>query len=329
MNRVKKDQPQRSAVQYLRVAADDAGQRIDNFLLSRLKGLPKTRIYRLLRKGELRVNKKRIKPTYRVQPDDIVRIPPLYQDDVAHVAKPSATTLAKLQAAILYEDEHLLIINKPAGMAVHVGSTVRIGIIEALRHLYPQYPNLELAHRLDADTSGCLVLAKKKRILRELHTLLREGKVTKIYTTLTLGKWKRSEFHVNVPLHKNYQDGSKHMVEVNADGKSAITAFAPLAIYPTAALMEVKLFTGRTHQIRVHAAHQHHPVAGDDRYGDSEFNKLARQLGLKRMFLHAKQIEFTLPATGKTIKVEAPLPQDLAVCLDAFANYQPNQEEIR
>jgi 23S rRNA pseudouridine955/2504/2580 synthase len=309
----------KSGVQYFTVPADNAGQRIDNFLMTRLKGMPKSRVYRLLRKGEVRVNKKRIDASYRLIEGDVVRLPPLFLAEKAHQAPPSKDTMALLADRILYEDENLLIINKPSGMSVHVGSTVRVGIVEALRHMYPKFPNLELAHRLDSETSGCLVLAKRKRILRELHMLLREGKMTKMYWALTLGKWKDSELRVDLPLHKDYQDGGKHVVEVNKGGKEALTVFHTIKSFKReASLMEVKLYTGRTHQIRVHAQHRGHPVAGDDRYGDVEFNKVVRQLGLKRMFLHARSIDFTLPSLDQRIKVEAPLDPELEAIIKVF-----------
>ena len=308
----------KSQVQYITV--DDAyeGQRIDNFLITKLKGMPKSHIYRILRKGEVRVNKKRISPFYRLKLGDSIRLPPVFLEERAGLAPPSKSTSALLMGRILYEDDHLLIINKPAGMSVHAGSTVRVGVVEALKHLYPKLPQLELAHRLDSETSGCLILAKKKRILRELHALLREGQVSKLYWTLTMGKWKDSSLRVELSLHKDYRDGGKHVVEVNKHGKTALTVFRPLKILDQASLMEVKLHTGRTHQIRVHAAHQGHPIAGDDRYGDPEFNKRARQLGLKRMFLHARSIDFTLPSLNQRITVVAPLDPELEQAIESF-----------
>jgi len=308
----------KSKVSYVVVSDEEDGQRIDNYLLNKFKGMPRTRVYRLLRKGEVRVNKKRIEPSYRLQNGDEVRLPPVHLPDKDAPVAPSQQTEDLLAKRIIFEDDHLLIINKPAGMSVHVGSTVRVGIIEALKHMYPKLPNLELAHRLDSDTSGVLVVAKKKRILREIHTLLREGKVTKIYWALTKGKWKRSELYVDVPLHKDYRDGGKHVVEVNPEGKESKTHFKVIKNYNDASLMEVRLLTGRTHQIRVHAAHQNHPIAGDDRYGDSEFNKLAKQRGLKRMFLHARSIDFTLPSLNQRITVEAPLDPELERGLEGF-----------
>lgn len=318
----------KSGVQHFVVNADQEGQRIDNFLMTRLKGMPKSRIYRLLRKGEVRVNKKRISPFYKLIAGDEVRLPPVFLPEKGEQVAPSKNTLALLQDRIIFEDDNLIIINKPCGMSVHVGSTVRVGVIEAMRHLYPKLPALELAHRLDSETSGCLILAKKKKILRELHTLLREGEITKIYWALTMGKWKDSELRVDAPLYKDYQDGGKHVVEVDKSGKSALTVFRTLQHFknPTASLMEVKLFTGRTHQIRVHAQHQGHPIAGDDRYGDPEFNKVARKLGLKRMFLHARSIEFTLPSLDQRIRVVAPLDSELEAAISAFEAQTPKRD---
>ena len=308
----------KTGVQFITIAADEEGQRIDNFLINKFKGLPKSRVYRLVRKGEVRVNKKRISPFYKLQEGDEIRLPPVYLDKKSTNAPPSETTANLLRNRVLYEDENLIILNKPSGMSVHAGNTVRMGVIEAMRHLYPNLKHLELAHRLDSETSGCLILAKKKRILRELHTLLREGKVTKIYWALTQGKWKRSELKVDLPLHKHYEDGGKHVVKVADEGKTALTLFNPLKIFADASLVEVKLLTGRTHQIRVHAAARAHPLAGDDRYGDIEFNKLARNRGLRRMFLHAYSVDFTLPSLNQRIRVEAPLDPELEHCIKAF-----------
>lgn len=308
----------KSQVQHFIVPEAYEGQRIDNFLINRLKGVPKSHIYKLLRKGEVRVNKKRISAFYRLMLGDAVRLPPLFLAEKAKMAPPSKSTKNLLKQRILYEDENVMIINKPSGMSVHGGSTVRIGIIEALRELYPKLVHLELAHRLDSETSGCLILAKKRRILRELHTLLREGQITKIYWALTKGIWKKNELRVDLPLYKNYGDGGKHMVKVDKQGKSALTVFRPMKLSKTASLVEAILFTGRTHQIRVHAKHQNHPIAGDERYGDVEFNKLARTLGLKRMFLHARSVDFILPSLKQRIRVVAPLDPELESCIKAF-----------
>ncbi len=308
----------KSEVKYIVISADQEDQRIDNFLINQFKGMPRSRVYRLVRKGEVRVNSKRVSAFYRLRQGDTVRVPPVYLEEKAKQLPPSKNTANLLASRILYEDEHLLILNKPCGMSVHVGSTVRVGVIEALRHMYPHLPQLELAHRLDSETSGCLVIAKKRKVLREIHQLLRQGEVKKIYVALTYGKWKKSERVVDAPLHKDYQDGGKHVVEVDKTGKSALTIFRTLKEFKQASLMEVALYTGRTHQIRVHAAHQGHPIAGDDRYGDVTFNQQARKLGLKRMFLHAQSIEFILPSTQQRITVVAPLDPELEAAVKTF-----------
>lgn len=314
----------RTQVSYLEVSPDCAGQRIDNFLVTRLKGVPKTHVYRLLRKGEVRVNKKRIAASYRLNAGDSVRLPPLDLAEKGKVKPPAAATLALLTNRILYEDDKLLILNKPANMSVHAGSTVRMGIIESLKFHYPKLPNLELAHRLDAETSGCLILAKKRSVLRELHSLFREGKVIKIYWALTKGHWQEEELRASFALHKHYRHAGKHRVEVNDQGKESLTIFRPLEKFTAAELTEATLSTGRTHQIRVHAAHLGHPIARDERYGAPDFNKLAKSLGLKRMFLHARTVEFTLPSQEQRIRVIAPLDQELEAALIAF-RFQDNK----
>lgn len=306
---------EKTTVQYVTIEPDFAGQRIDNYLVTRLKGIPKTHIYRILRKGEVRVNKKRIQPSYRLQEGDQVRLPPLKLDAPQTPPKPNKNLMAILADRILYEDNALLIINKPAGIAVHGGSGVKLGLVEALRCMYPKFPHLELAHRIDLDTSGCLILAKKRSALRELHELLRNGEVNKIYLALTKGHWKTSDLTVDAPLQKNYLAGGERIVKVNKEGKTSLTVFKPIEKYKDSTLMEVILHTGRTHQIRVHAQYRGHPLACDEKYGDKDFNKEIRQTGLKRLFLHSHIIEFTLPSTGKKIKVTAPLDEDLEACL--------------
>lgn len=310
----------KTQVKYLSISKDQAGQRLDNFLLGHLKGVPRSHVYRLIRKGEVRVNKKRITAFYRLNPGDSVRLPPLFLAEQAKKAAPSEATTKLLAKRVLYEDDSVIVLNKPSGMSVHAGSTVRIGIIEAMRYLYPRFPQLELAHRLDSETSGCLILAKKKRILREIHTLLREGKMNKKYWAITKGRWKEKECRVDLPLHKHYRDGGKHMVNVAREGKAALSIFQPLQLFKQGSLMEVSIHTGRTHQIRVHAQSQGHPIAGDDRYGDAQFNQFARKLGLKRMFLHARSVDFTLPSVGKHIRVVAPLDPELENFIKAFAD---------
>src|SRR3990167_190992 len=303
------------AAYYLTIEADFVNQRLDNFLITKLKNMPKTRIYRILRKGEVRVNKKRVQPSYRLQVGDRVRIPPMHLSEKTSAAKPSQSLMTLLATRILYEDNYLLILNKPSGVPVHGGSQVKIGVIEALRCMYPKLPHLELAHRLDSDTSGCLILAKKRSILKELHELLRLGKMRKIYMALTQGHWKPSELRVEVALQKSYLQGGERIVKVDSQGKTALTVFKPIETLTGAMLVEATLHTGRTHQIRVHAKYRRHPIAGDEKYGDKEFNKKMRQHGLGRLFLHAKSIGFVLPSIGQTVKLTAPLDDDLAVCL--------------
>jgi 23S rRNA pseudouridine955/2504/2580 synthase len=300
----------RPVVQRLDISPAQAGQRIDNFLLRHLKGVPKSRIYRLLRKGEVRVNKGRIKPEYRLKSGDQIRIPPVRVAESAPPA-PDGRAIQKLADAVLYEDRRLLVLNKPAGMAVHGGSGQSYGVIEALRCLRPQAPYLELVHRLDRDTSGCLLIAKRRSELRMLHQLLRQGGVDKRYLLLVQGDWSRGPHRVSAPLRKNLLRAGERMVRVDENGKSALTHFRFLQSYGGASLMEADLRTGRTHQIRVHAAHAGHPLAGDRKYGDTEFNRTMRKLGLKRLFLHAHSLAFEDDERGRVIHVSAPLSEDL------------------
>ncbi|SCZ58896.1 23S rRNA pseudouridine(955/2504/2580) synthase RluC [Thiohalomonas denitrificans] len=306
-------EPKRPQVRETTVGEDSGGQRIDNFLLKRLKGVPKSRIYRLLRKGEVRVNRRRAKPEYRLQKGDIVRIPPVRTRDPAAAAKPGEWVLKQVEQNILYEDDGLLVLNKPSGLAVHGGSGVSHGVIEALRALRPDARFLELAHRLDRDTSGCLVIAKKRSTLRAFHELMRNGGVDKRYLTLVQGRWRGGK--VEAPLRKNILSSGERLVKVHTAGKYALSLFSPVTLYEGASLMEVKLITGRTHQIRVHARHSGHPIAGDDKYGDSEFNRRMAGFGLKRLFLHAGLLHFTLDTT---VHVEAPLEEGLKKILKAL-----------
>lgn len=305
----------KNAVQMLQVGPEEAGQRIDNYLLRKLKGVPKSRIYRILRKGEVRVNRGRIKPEYRVQAGDEVRIPPVRQAE-RDASSPAAGLVSRIETAILYEDERLLVLNKPAGVAVHGGSGVSHGVIEALRAARPGAPMLELVHRLDRDTSGCLVIAKKRSALRNLHELLREGGMEKRYLALVQGDWPGGARTVTAPLHKNQLKGGERIVTVDAAGKAARTLFRPLTRYGRASLLEVELDTGRTHQIRVHGAHIGHPLAGDDKYGDPDFNRSLRELGLRRLFLHAVALGFREPGSAREVHVSAPLPDELRGVLD-------------
>lgn len=299
------------AVQWMDISAEQAGQRIDNFLLRILKGVPKSRIYRLLRKGEVRVNRSRTRPEYRLQYGDQVRIPPVRMS-ATRESQPGDQALARLGDAILYEDDRLLVLNKPAGMAVHGGSGLSFGVIEALRAMRPDAPFLELVHRLDRDTSGCLLIAKRRSELRTLHELLRRGAVQKRYLLLVLGDWSEGRTDIDMPLSKNLQQGGERVVRVDPlQGKEARTLFRFLEKYPGASLMEADLKTGRTHQIRVHAAYAGHPLAGDEKYGEAEFNRRMRALGLKRLFLHAHYVAFRDEERDREIEVSAPLSDDL------------------
>ncbi len=300
----------RPTVQWVDISAEEAGQRIDNFLLRVLKGVPKSRVYRLLRKGEVRVNRSRAKPEYRLQSGDQVRIPPV-RVSPDNPASPAPGAISRLARSIIYEDDRLLVLDKPAGMAVHGGSGLSFGVIEALRALRPDAPFLELVHRLDRDTSGCLLIAKRRSELRTLHELLRNGQVEKRYLLLALGDWRQGPFKIDAPLLKNLLQGGERVVHVDPAGKASRTRFRCLESYPGASLMEAQLDTGRTHQIRVHAAYAGHPLAGDPKYGDEAFNRRLREMGLKRLFLHAHYIAFEDASRHRSIEVSAPLAGDL------------------
>ncbi len=304
-------------VRFLTIDADRAGQRIDNFLLTVLKGAPKSLIYKILRKGEVRVNKGRIKPTYRLQAGDEVRVPPL-RLSAERAATPPDTVLTQLADSIIYEDDGLLVINKPSGIAVHGGSGLSFGAIEGLRKLYAdQHVELELVHRLDRDTSGCLVVAKKRSALRRMHELMRSNKVCKRYLALCQGRWQGDGRRIDAPLEKVERSGER-MVQVGANGKEASSIFRVQSRYSVATLMEVELVTGRTHQIRVHSLHAGHPLAGDDKYGDAEFNQAMKGFGLRRLFLHAASLRFPWGEDGRPLQIEAPLPEPLQQVLSAL-----------
>ncbi len=317
---------QKTGVQFVTISADQAGQRIDNFLLTRLKGTPKSLIYRILRKGEVRVNKGRIKPPYKLQAGDEIRIPPLRLSDKP-TAKPSRSAIEVIAENILYEDKRLLVLNKPSGFAVHGGSGLSYGIIEALRTLFPKAPYLELVHRLDRDTSGCLLIAKKRSMLRFLHEQLREHHLHKQYLTLVKDLWAGGRQTINAPLRKNTLRSGERLVRVDDSGKIAVSHFKPHTTSDLASLMEVDLETGRTHQIRVHAAYSGHPIAGDEKYGDADFNQQMRAYGLKRLFLHASKIAFSLsPDSTQNIEVEAPLEPSLQHTLKKLDLIQGNAD---
>lgn len=313
------DQPV-SKVRIVTVDESAAGQRVDNFLLKHLKGAPRTLIYRLLRKGEVRVNKGRVKPTYKLVPGDQVRIPPVRLAEPAAQVEPTARQRDEVLDAIVYEDERLIIINKPSGWAVHGGSGVSLGVIEALRAARPELKQLELVHRLDRDTSGCLMLAKKRSALRTLQELQRRGAIEKRYLALLAGRWRKGQAKVDVPLRKNILAGGERIVRVDPEGKPSRTFFKVLQRFGDATLVEASLDTGRTHQIRVHSAYLGTPILGDPKYGDAEANRRLKGLGLKRLFLHAHSLAFTWPDTGKPFNISAPLPDELQGVLERLEN---------
>jgi 23S rRNA pseudouridine955/2504/2580 synthase len=307
------DEPaDRPRARYVDATEGDVGQRLDNFLIRELKGVPRSRVYRVIRSGEVRVNAGRARPDYRLQAGDRIRIPPVQRETQAQQPAPSRSLREFVSAAKIYEDDHLIVINKPHGVAVHGGSGLSFGIIEALRAVHPELKDLELVHRLDRETSGCLVIAKRRSVLRELHRVMREREVQKRYTALLVGKWKLGDRTIDVPLQTQHRQGGERTVRVHPAGQEARTHFKPVAGFgKVATLMDVLLDTGRTHQIRVHAAYVGHPVAGDDKYGTRELNAPLRAFGLKRMFLHARSLAFVHPGTGRPFKVEADLDQEL------------------
>lgn len=295
-------------VTFLEITADQAGQRIDNFLHTYLKGVPKSHVYRILRTGEVRINKGRIKPTYRLQENDQLRLPPVQHE--APTAQPRLSQVQELAGLILYEDANLMVLDKPAGLAVHGGSGLSFGVIEGLRALYPKLSHLELVHRLDRDTSGCLMIAKKHSILRSLHELLRQGQIHKQYLALVQGRWNPRLTMVETKLRKNFLQSGERIVRVHAEGKPSQTQFTIERQFDTTTLLQVHPLTGRTHQIRVHTAHLGHPIAGDVKYGNEAFNQQMRQYTLTRLFLHASQLEIHLPGRDH-LTVQAPLPANL------------------
>ncbi|MCS5711783.1 23S rRNA pseudouridine(955/2504/2580) synthase RluC [Candidatus Berkiella aquae] len=298
-------------VQQIVVTENHAGQRVDNFLFTLLRGVPKSKLYRIIRKGELRVNKKRVDVSYRLVEGDTVRIPPLrYEEkEVPVKSSPGSRTLKNIEDSIVYEDDHLLIINKPSGIAVHGGSGISWGLIEALRQLRPYSPFLELVHRLDRDTSGCVMIAKKRSMLLHLHECLKTGNIQKNYFALVAGAWRGGKM-VEAPLHKYVLPSGERMVKVVDDGKFAQTAVKILESYPQATLLQVSPLTGRTHQIRVHCAFMGHPILGDQKYGDSEKNHQAKAMGFTRLFLHAHQLTIELPNKSERLTVTCPMPSE-------------------
>jgi 23S rRNA pseudouridine955/2504/2580 synthase len=308
----------KSAVTLRKVTADEAGQRIDNFLMRLFKTVPRSRVYRLVRKGEVRVNRKRVEAEYRIQEGDEVRLPPVRIDAGDEPGRPSTSLLELIERAVIFQDKHLLVIDKPAGVAVHGGSGMSFGVIEALRASRP-HETLELVHRLDRDTSGCLLVARDRATLTALHALIRNGGMHKTYLALVAGSWQLGTKRIDAPLATdNRQHGERH-VRVAAAGKDSVSVFKPVQFLGSlATLMEVDIPTGRTHQIRVHASFAGHPLLGDDKYGDRERNAELRRHGLKRTFLHAQSVAFEWPGSGVPFHASAPLPSDLAAVLDAI-----------
>jgi 23S rRNA pseudouridine955/2504/2580 synthase len=307
----------RQNARIVQIDANHAGQRIDNFLMSQLKGVPRSHVYQLLRSGQVRVNSGRKKPLYKLKLDDKVRIPPARINDEIEISIPDSV-IKLIEESVLFENDDLLILNKPSGIAVHGGSGLSFGVIEALKQKHPEQ-FLELAHRLDRETSGCLLIAKNRITLTWLHELFRDetrSDIGKYYLALVAGRWQGATT-INAPLKKSIRSG-EHIVEINDEGQHATSHFETLKIYDQCSLVEVKIETGRTHQIRVHATYAGHPVAGDSKYGDSKFNQSMKKFGLKRLFLHAARIE--LPAhhatSGKALIIESPLSDELQSVLN-------------
>ncbi len=310
-----RDESTTPKVRFIDVDETGEGQRIDNFLLRHLKGVPRTRVYKLLRRGEVRVNKGRAKPSQRLHLGDRVRIPPVRMASMEGVEAPGRGVMEKIERSVIYEDDLLLVLNKPSGVAVHGGSGLSYGVIEALRASRPEQKGLELVHRLDRDTSGCLMVAKRRSALRELQELQRKGGIQKRYWALLAGSWRRGSETVEAPLRKNILSGGERVVRVDPQGKPARTRFKRLRRFVDSTLVQAKLDTGRTHQIRVHAAYLGTPILGDSKYGDPVANQHYRSLGLKRLFLHAKSLEFHW-STGKKFSIDAPLPEELDMLLE-------------
>jgi 23S rRNA pseudouridine955/2504/2580 synthase len=305
---------EKQAARQVVVTEDEAGQRLDNYLMARLRGAPRSLVYRIVRGGEVRVNSARVRPDRRLDAGDKVRIPPVRIEERAPGAAPKGL-LTTLEARIVHEDDALLVIDKPSGLAVHGGSGVHAGLIEALRQMRPHCKALELVHRLDRDTSGCVMIAKKRSTLRHLHEALREGKVRKTYLALVSGRWPKRLGRVNVALEKNVVSSGERVVRADSGGKASETLFKVVRAFRDATLVEASPLTGRTHQIRVHAQVSGHPIAGDEKYGDKAFNRLMREAGLRRLFLHAARLEFET-ADGRSLAVEAPLDPPLVELLE-------------
>ena len=299
----------------LEVGEESVRQRIDNFLVRHLKGVPKSHVYRILRSGEVRVNSGRVKQDYKLRLGDRVRVPPV------RIAAPEARPAPRpLNLPIVFEDDALIVIDKPSGIAVHGGSGISFGVIESLRAERPKAKFLELAHRLDRDTSGLLLIGKKRSALVELHRMLREGEIRKDYVAIVKGRWKGGARKVDVPLHKFVTAAGERRVTAREDGARAVTQFKPLTIGDSATEVEARLLTGRTHQIRVHAAHIGHPILGDDKYGDFDLNRELAKQGVKRLFLHARKLSLVHPLSGEALEFDSPSPSDMQRFLSTRLN---------
>lgn len=307
-------------VEQIGIDQSNDNQRIDNFLIKYLKGVPKSRIYRIIRKGEVRVNCGRVSAKYRLQQGDRVRIPPI------RVATPNIQRAAseklnhRLKNRILYEDDFFLVLNKPSGIAVHGGSGVNAGLVESLRLAQPSSKFLELVHRLDKETSGCIILAKKRSCLRTLHEMFREDKITKIYCALICGRLPRKKMLIDVPLQKNVGVSGERIVKADLNGKTCKTLFRQQQTFESVSMISAELLTGRTHQIRVHASHIGHPIIGDNRYGNKLKNREFKRYGLQRLFLHASTLRLRHPQSGEPITINAPLDSDLLTTIDLLKN---------
>ncbi len=316
------DRDRYSQVQFVQVTEHETGQRLDNFLLKRLKGVPKSKIYQIVRKGEVRIDKKRAKPATKLIDGQEVRIPPIRLsqgegEEVAGKARldKNQRQIADIEKAIIYEDKHLLVLNKPSGLAVHGGSGVSLGLIELIRAGRPEGSFLELVHRLDRETSGCIVIAKRGAILRELHGLIRDSKIDKFYVALVDGRWKGARHLVEAPLLKTHLKSGERIVRVSREGKESKTVFLVKERFQRCSLVEAELLTGRTHQIRVHCQYSGHSILGDEKYGQQISKELLSELGLKRMFLHARRLVLPLSCYDQPLAIEAPLDAQLTASL--------------
>lgn len=312
-----------ASVRLLTVPDDVAGQRLDNYLLTQLKGAPRTLVYRIVRTGEVRVNKGRTRPDYRLQAGDVVRLPPLRLAEPAAVPQPGPGVVRDLESRILYEQDGLLVLDKPPGLAVHGGSGVAWGVIEALRAVRPEAHFLELVHRLDRDTSGLLMVAQKRSVLRELHGHLRDGRVKKTYVALLNGRLKGAVHRVTAPLDKTSTGSGERIVRVARDGKAAETEFRVIDRIGDTTLVEARPLTGRTHQIRVHAQYLGHPLLGDEKYGNDAINREMKAFGLTRLFLHARDLRIELNGMTKPLELHCPLEPDLQAVLENLRRAYP------